>query len=159
MGGAAPTISGKGGKKALDAAINLVPFIDLLACCISFLIVTATWAQLARMNVTQKNEALNAPVNPDDTPKVKLILFIDKGGYTFTKSTGESTQIPMKQNEYDYSKLADILKETKVALPDRSDLSLKASDGVLYEKIIRTMDVAVSNQFADIALSDKGGGT
>ena len=38
MGGAAPTPSGKGGKKPLDAAINLVPFIDLLSCCISFLL-------------------------------------------------------------------------------------------------------------------------
>ena len=159
MGGAAPTPTGKGGKKALDAAINLVPFIDLLACCISFLIVTATWAQLARMNVNQKSEAPNAPNQPPPPDFVKLTLFIDKGGYTFTKSTGESVQIPMKDNEYDYTKLADTLKEVKNLLPDRSDLSLKASDGVLYEKIIRTMDIAVSNQFADIALSDKGGGT
>ena len=56
MGGAAPTPSGKGGKKPLDAAINLVPFIDLLSCCISFLLITAVWTQLARMDVTQKGQ-------------------------------------------------------------------------------------------------------
>ena len=28
--------TGKGGKKPLDAELNLVPFIDLLSCCISF---------------------------------------------------------------------------------------------------------------------------
>ena len=34
---------GKGKKKPLDAAINLVPFIDLMAVTISFLIMTAVW--------------------------------------------------------------------------------------------------------------------
>ena len=57
MGGAAPTPTGKGGKKPLDAAINLVPFIDLLSCCISFLLITAVWTQLARMDVQQKGQS------------------------------------------------------------------------------------------------------
>ena len=46
--------SSKGGKKPLDAMINLVPFIDLMAVTIVFLIMTAVWTQLARMDVTQK---------------------------------------------------------------------------------------------------------
>ena len=31
----------KGGRKALDAALTLVPFIDLLSCCLAFLLMTA----------------------------------------------------------------------------------------------------------------------
>ena len=46
MAGAAPMPSGKSGKKALDATINLVPFIDLLSCCIAFLLITAVWTEL-----------------------------------------------------------------------------------------------------------------
>ena len=42
MGGAAPRHLAKA-VKPLDAAINLVPFIDLLSCCISFLLITAVW--------------------------------------------------------------------------------------------------------------------
>ena len=57
MGGAAPTPTGKGGKKPLDAAMNLIPFIDLLSCCISFLLITAVWTQMARMNVTLTRSA------------------------------------------------------------------------------------------------------
>ena len=45
--------SGKGGKKPLDAAINLVPFIDLMAVTISFLIMTAVWTQIGRLQVSQ----------------------------------------------------------------------------------------------------------
>src|SRR5438105_7506190 len=111
MGGAAPTPSGKGGKKPLDAAINLVPFIDLLSCCISFLLITAVWTQLARMNVTQKGQGA-AGAEPDKPPEptLNLTLFIDKDGFTFAKSSGETTPIPMKGDDYDYDKLRQTLK-------------------------------------------------
>ena len=53
MAGAAPQEhTGKGGKKALDAELNLVPFIDLLSCCISFLLITAVWTQIAGLQVS-----------------------------------------------------------------------------------------------------------
>jgi biopolymer transport protein TolR len=159
MGGAAPTPSGKGGKKPLDAAINLVPFIDLLSCCISFLLITAVWTQLARMDVTQKGPGAAGSV--EDQPKeqqVQLTVFIDKDGYTFSKSTGESTPIPMKGEEYDYGKLADVLKDAKGQYPDKEDISIKADDSVVYNKIIRTMDVVISSKFPTIALGDKGAG-
>ncbi len=159
MGGAAPTPTGKGGKKPLDAAINLVPFIDLLSCCISFLLITAVWTQLARMDVTQKGQgAAGSTDEKPPEPTVNLTLYIDKDGYTFAKSTGESTPIPMKGDDYDYVKLADILKDAKTAYPDKNDIAVKADDSVLYNKIIHTMDIVLSAKFPDIGLSDKGGG-
>ncbi len=161
MGGAAPTPSGKGGKKPLDAQINLVPFIDLLSCCISFLLITAVWTQLARMNVTQKGQApAGADQAPTDVPQQSLTLFIDKDGYTFAKSTGENTPIPMKGDDYDYTKLADVLKEARTdpRLPaDKQDISIKVDDAVIYNKIIKTMDVCISNKFPTVSLTDKGG--
>src|SRR5499427_6397748 len=103
MGGAAPTPSGKGGKKPLDAQINLVPFIDLLSCCISFLLITAVWTQLARMNVTQKGQGAAGSEAEQKEQQVQLTLFVNKDGYDFTKSTGENTNIPLKGEEYDYA--------------------------------------------------------
>jgi biopolymer transport protein ExbD len=158
MGGAAPTPSGKGGKKPLDAQINLVPFIDLLSCCLSFLLITAVWTQLARMDVTQKGQG--AAGSADEKPpenQVSLTLYVDKDGYTFSKSTGESTQIPMKGEDYDYAKLAEVLAKAKVAHPDKTDLAVKSDDSVIYSRIIHTMDVAVTAHFPDIGLQDKGG--
>ena len=161
MGGAAPTPTGKGGKKPLDASLNLVPFIDLLSCCISFLLITAVWTQLARMNVQQKGQS-SAGATDEKPPEnvVQLTLFIDKDGYTFAKSTGESTPIPMKGDDYDYSKLADTLKEARQdpRLPaDKEDIAIKVDDSVIYNKIIKTMDVCISNKFPDVSLTDKGG--
>jgi biopolymer transport protein ExbD len=160
MGGAAPTPSGKGGKKPLDATLNLVPFIDLLSCCISFLLITAVWTQLARMDVSQKGQgAAGADQEKPPEPTVQLTLFIDKDGYTFAKSTGESTAIPKKGEEYDYARLADVLKDAKTAYPDKTDIQVKSDDDVIYNSIIKTMDIVLSAKFPDIGLGDKGAGT
>jgi biopolymer transport protein TolR len=160
MGGAAPTPTGKGGKKPLDATLNLVPFIDLLSCCISFLLITAVWTQLARMDVTQKGQgAAGAQDEKPPEPTVTLTLFVNKDGYTFAKSTGESTDIPKKGEEYDYARLADVLKDAKTAYPDKNDVQVKADDDVIYNNIVHTMDVVLSAKFPDIGLGDKGAGT
>ena len=158
MGGAAPTPSGKGGKKALDAAVNLVPFIDLLSCCLAFLLITAVWTQLARMDVTQKSKAPSGAVDEPPTPTVTLTLFINSDGFIFSKSTGESTSIEKKSDNYDYTKLAEILAQAKKDHPDKEDMNIKSDDAVIYDKVIKAMDVVISAHFPNISLSDKGAG-
>jgi len=158
MGGGGGPAPAKGGKKALDAAVNLVPFIDLLSCCLSFLLITAVWTQLARMNVTQKGQGAVGTENEQKEQQVKLTIFVNKDGYSFAKSTGENTDIPMKGEEYDYAKLADVLKDAKTAYPDKNDIEIKSDDAVIYNKLIHTMDIALSAKFSDVSLGDRGGG-
>ena len=54
----AVVIDGGGGdrKKPLHAELNLVPYIDLLTCMVAFLLITAVWTQLARLEVQQKGQ-------------------------------------------------------------------------------------------------------
>lgn len=43
-------MDGGGGRgRPVDAEINMVPMIDLLVCCITFLILTAVWSTWARL--------------------------------------------------------------------------------------------------------------
>src|ERR1700723_3251803 len=50
MGGVSVDSGGKGGRKALDSEINMIPMIDLLMVTISFLLITAVWSHMARLN-------------------------------------------------------------------------------------------------------------
>ena len=61
---------GHGGKKSVDSEIPLVPFIDLLLCCVMFLLVTAVWNQLAQLEVNQRVPGPTTPTEPVDTPEV-----------------------------------------------------------------------------------------
>jgi len=42
----------RSGRRVLNHDLPLVPFIDFMICLISFLIVTAVWTQLSRINAT-----------------------------------------------------------------------------------------------------------
>src|SRR5579863_3309182 len=41
---------GKGGRRSLDSEINMIPMIGLLMVTISFLLITAVWSHMARLN-------------------------------------------------------------------------------------------------------------
>jgi biopolymer transport protein ExbD len=41
---------GGGRRKSLDSEINMIPMIDLLMVTISFLLITAVWSHMARLN-------------------------------------------------------------------------------------------------------------
>src|SRR2546425_11323923 len=79
MAGAAPQEhTGRGGKKPLDAELNLVPFIDLLSCCISFLLITAVWTQIAGLQVASSGGPPEPQTKQESTIEVRLLLN-DKG--------------------------------------------------------------------------------
>lgn len=148
MAGAAP-LPGKGAKRSLDVALNIVPFIDLLSCCLAFLLITAVWTQLAAFEVApggsgEGGRAADAP---------SLTLYVDEGGHTLSRSTGESDLIPRRGADYDYARLADRLGLARQALPGVAALTVRASDPVRYEEIIRTMDVAKGARFSDVAVA------
>jgi biopolymer transport protein ExbD len=45
---------GKGGRRSLDSEINMIPMIDLLMVTISFLLITAVWTHMSRLEATAK---------------------------------------------------------------------------------------------------------
>lgn len=53
----------KGGRRSTDSEINMIPMIDLLICCISFLLITAVWSQMARINA---NAQVPSPPRPTE---------------------------------------------------------------------------------------------
>src|SRR5579864_7638731 len=61
MGGV--DVGGGGGKrKSLDSEINMIPMIDLLMVTISFLLITAVWTSMARINADAQ---VPGPPRPD----------------------------------------------------------------------------------------------
>ena len=95
MAGAAPQPHTKGGKKALDAEINLVPFIDLLSCCISFLLITAVWTQIAGLQVSSSGGPPEPQQKQEQTVDLKLLL-TDKG-YQLTMPVETCSGNPLRQ--------------------------------------------------------------
>lgn len=74
MAGVNVESGGKGGRRSVDSEINMIPMIDLLICCISFLLITAVWSHMARMNADAQ---VPGPPNPEKelnpTPPEKML--------------------------------------------------------------------------------------
>lgn len=57
------TGGGHGGRRATNHEIPLIPFIDFLLCLVMFLLVTAVWSQMARINADAR---VPGPPRPEE---------------------------------------------------------------------------------------------
>jgi biopolymer transport protein ExbD len=145
---------GHGGKKSVDSEIPLVPFIDLLLCCVMFLLVTAVWNQLARLNANQQQPGQQAPNEPPPEEKIKVILQVQSTGYVLASTAGDRIEVPKTGDQYDNEGLRTKLQDRKRSEPNRKDLVVAPEDGVHYEDVVSAMDMVVGEGFPDMSLSD-----
>jgi biopolymer transport protein TolR len=153
-GGMDPGGGGKGGKKALDTAINLVPFIDLMAVTISFLIMTAVWNQIGRLTVTQSGGPSDPSSAPPDMKTLPLNLLITERGFTLS-SGGSMVEIPKVKNAYVFchangedriddkceeNTLIGALRKVKAEVPDQRNITVQCEDGIKYDDLVRVID-------------------
>jgi hypothetical protein len=73
MAGMLATGGGGRGRRALDTDINMVPMIDLLMVTIAFLLVTAVWSQMSRL----EGSARVPGPGGDDPPVHERSLHVD----------------------------------------------------------------------------------
>ena len=155
MAGAAPQEhTGKGGKKSLDAEINLVPFIDLLSCCISFLLITAVWTQIAGLQISSSGGPPD-PQKQEATIDLKLLL-TDKG-YSLTMA-GAQIEIPKISGKdgaqaYDRKALDEKLKTLKASLPDQTAITVQPEDAVAYSDLVETVDTCLGEQLRNVTVA------
>jgi biopolymer transport protein ExbD len=67
-----------GGRRNLDSEINMIPMIDLLMVTVSFLLITAVWSQMARLDASAR--APGDHTEPVDPPKPEVSLHVRTAG-------------------------------------------------------------------------------
>ncbi|MCG5054623.1 MAG: biopolymer transporter ExbD [Myxococcales bacterium] len=147
---------GKSGKKSVSADLNLVPYIDLLTCMVSFLLITAVWTQLARLEVQQKSQSAAGQVDPSEI-KTKIMVMVDQEGYNVVEDEN-SKRIQKKGDDYAYEDLLTELKRLKEAHPDKNDIQVASEDSIKFDILVKTMDAALSARYPDISLIDSSSG-
>ena len=145
---------GHGGKKSVDSEIPLVPFIDLLLCCVMFLLVTAVWNKLARINANQQVPGQQSQMDEPQEEQVRLYLQVRATGYRIVGTDGTNIEIPKSGEDYDQESLRDRLQQRREQEPNRRDLIVAPEDGVEYEDVISAMDLVVGAGYQNMSLSD-----
>jgi biopolymer transport protein TolR len=151
MAGAAPQEhTGKGGKKPLDAELNLVPFIDLLSCCISFLLITAVWTQIAGLQVASSGGPPEQQTKQETTIDVRLLL--NDKGYQLTMA-GANIDIPKVDGAFDRKSLGEKLRTLKTSLPDQTAITVQPEDSVAYADLVETVDTAMGEKLRNVTVA------
>jgi len=138
------------GKRSLSAELNLVPYIDLLTCMVAFLLITAVWTQLATLRVG--GERGTAPVDATDDP-FRVAVVVHEDGFNLIVGNDQKP-LPPKAGDLDYATLARELAAVKRSHPDHDDVQVIATDRIVFDKLVRTMDASLSAGFADLSLLD-----
>lgn len=150
---------GHGGKKSMNQEIPLVPFIDLLLCCVMFLLATAVWNKLAQLEANSAAPGQSAPADAEPPEEqVRLYLQVLRDKYVVQATGSEPVEIAKNGDTYDRSALREELERQKTANPTRNDIIVQTENGVRYEDIIAAMDEAVGASFPTVTLQDASAG-
>ena len=157
----AVVVDGGGGdrKKPLSAELNLVPYIDLLTCMVAFLLITAVWTQLARLEVQQRGQGEADSQAVVET--LRIAVAVHDGGFNLVVGSDQKP-IPLKPDGaggvLDYARLGDELRAVKRQYPDKSDIQIRSSDAMVFDKLVKTMDVVMTAGFPAVSLLDATSG-
>jgi biopolymer transport protein ExbD len=169
-GGAMPEGGGgKRKKKSLDAVINVVPAIDLLSCCITFLLYTAVWTQISRLQVQQFGAGAPPPPGGEQQKSLLVTITVGERGIVLNTSTGQPQEIPlvMRDNKdqpqtadfkdtklrQDLRALGEKLKAIKQQNPDAVAVTVQSEDTVPYGDVVQVIDTCVAQEFPAVSVS------
>jgi biopolymer transport protein TolR len=153
MGVSDPSAGGRGGRKSVDAELNLIPFIDLLSVCILFLLMTAVWVQISGMS------ALSQPTGEATVrhSEVSSITEMREGRLwdVLVRTTGVTVMEKRKKiGTYKAEDMEDVfakLKE-KLADPDNTKIAVRSADDVIYEDVIFVLDALMANNLTKVTI-------
>jgi len=168
-------MGGRGGRRPVDAEIHLVPLIDLLSSLISFLLMTAVWVQVSRLELKNGATGPDAATAAATDAPVPVRVHIHARGFSVVEP-GQSgvTQIaclasecaridrrpdadghikPQVVSSYDYARLGEVLSQLKARVPAQKDVVIQLDDRVPYNEMIHTMDVCLGLGLDGISLS------
>ena len=150
---------GKRKKKALDAVINVVPAIDLLSCTITFLLYTAVWTQISRLQVQQLGMGAPEPPPAEQQKTLLVTLTMGERGFALTTSGGTNVDIPALGRgaggaiKFDMTALSEQLKRLKADYPDQSAITVSAEDTVSYGDLVQVIDTCIGSGLPAVAVS------
>lgn len=108
-------VGGHSGKRSLNSEIPLIPFIDFLLCLVSFLLITAVWTQMARINADARVPGPPNPEPVEDPPKDRTLHVEMRGERKFQLIWKEGSTV---LNTIDVERKVEQVGEDEVSYPE-----------------------------------------
>ena len=144
--------SGGGRNRETNVDLNLVPFIDLMSCLITFLLISAVWTQVSMIQLgasfaSPKSDKQDEVVVPKDEDVVLRVDLVEAG---YVLKIGSQTKpIPkLNADTYDVQTLITELLAVKKKYPEKVGVKLAIADQIIYDHVVKVMDAGLKAGFA-----------
>lgn len=125
-----------GGRRSLDAEVNMVPMIDLMVACIAFLLMTAVWTQTGALHAQQPvHHASDEPVPVPVQERLKITVSPDSLRVGVNAADVQSITGPDQLGQ-----LRRVLAARRVNDPIARAVSVSPDSSVPFDQVALVMD-------------------
>lgn len=138
----------KNGSEFKAAEVNVIPFIDLLSVCISFLLLTAVWLQAGVLS-TKQGLGTEAQAKKENN----LSVWVELESKDAVKISTQGMKPNLKDRRVSMNGLVDFVRSLKQTNPElRTGLVLpNPTSG--YDELIKTMDSLRKAELIDVGIA------
>ncbi|MDZ7341359.1 MAG: biopolymer transporter ExbD [candidate division KSB1 bacterium] len=141
-------------KAAKDIDVNILPVMNIFLLLIPFLLLTAVFVRLAVIELSLPTLGKGeGPPQYDQEKLVLIILAVRENGFQLKSLGFKFDPIDNINGQYNYSTLANQLKEIKLQHPQAEDIIISPEARVKYDIIIKVMDRCRESGFPNVSLS------
>lgn len=147
-----------GRNRKSGADLNIMPVMNLFLILVPFLLVTATFVELAILDISlpelnSNTRTAQQQQAQERKPAVLNLLAIRADGIELKSPTFTFGAVPRKTDGYDYDLLKSYLTQVKQKFPDAVDVVISPEDNIRYQVVIDVMDNCRAAGFPNVSIS------
>lgn len=136
--------------------LDVTPVMNLFMVLIPFLVSMAVFTHIAVVDFSLPPAQTEAAAGTD-SKELDISIVITPAGFRIVGTGKKLDLVPTLRGQYQYDQLRTLLKAIKFEYPSQKSVVLVMDGNVLYDDIIKFMDVCRESQFPDIGLSGEIG--
>jgi biopolymer transport protein ExbD len=139
-------------KEVESMDLDVTPMMNFFMVLIPFLISMAVFTHLAVVEFSLP-PAQSDEGTAGESKELDISIVVTTNGYRIVGTGKKLDMVPRTQGQYQFEKLRVLLKAIKFEYPSQKSVVLVFEPNILYDDIIKFMDICRESQFPDIGLS------
>jgi biopolymer transport protein ExbD len=142
------------GREIEMSDLDVTPMMNFFMILIPFLVSMAIFTQIAVVEFSLPPSTAPGENSADnETKELDISIVVTLTGFQIVGTGRKLDMVPKQQGDYQFTQLRALLKAIKFQYPSQKSVVLVFEGDVLYDDIIKFMDICRESQFPDIGLS------
>jgi biopolymer transport protein ExbD len=137
-----------------ESELDVTPMMNFFMILIPFLVSMAIFTQIAVVEFSLPPSTAPGESSEDrETKELDISIVVTRTGFQIVGTGRKLDMVPNVQGDYQFIQLRTLLKAIKFQYPSQKSVVLVFEGDILYDDIIKFMDICRESQFPDIGLS------